>query len=320
MSFLYWVCNTYFSKRQKKGKRKSVNQYWRDFKMLFCRANGEHVNTNDSAEVVKVLHFLADSLPAILILSQYINTKLRVLFELDMSAKPKPVTGPDNLLLLLVQHWACDESIFPTEDDRLNLPTIMLFQSYTGCRPAELVHAPQGRGLQDPLDGDDIHNAKVYPDFEAYDDKSDYGDDNNDSGYNSDTEGDGRDVVDNVIDLKDGDFIGDSNDDGNCKYDSDRTDSIATKDTADCYMSEVDDLGALVRSSAVEQQTQDPDEFREPVREFKALCYKDVCLWVVKDPKRGGRDLLAMEVNLCHHKGVDNKPKPCVDLSLLALC
>lgn len=43
------------AKRGKKGKRKSVNQYWRDFKMLFRRANGERVDANDSAEVVKVL-------------------------------------------------------------------------------------------------------------------------------------------------------------------------------------------------------------------------------------------------------------------------
>ena len=194
----------------------------------------------------------------------------------------------------------------------------MLFQSYTGCRPAELVHAPRGRGLQDPLDGDDTHGAKVHLDLEAaYDDESDYGDDNDDSGYSSATEGDGRDVVDDVMD---GDFICDSDDNGDFEYDSDRTDDTATKDTADCYTSEVNALGAPVRSSAVGQQTQDPDEFREPVREFKALCYEDVCLWVVKDPKRGDRDLLAMEVNLRHHKGADNKPKPCVDPSFFALC
>jgi hypothetical protein len=54
------------------------------------------------------------------------------------------------------------------------------------------------------------------------------------------------------------------------------------------------------------------------MREFKALYYEDVYLWVVKDPKRGDRDLLAMEVNLRHYKGVDNKPKPCVDLSFPA--
>lgn len=87
MSFLHWICETYLAKRRKKGKRKSVNQYWRDFKMLFRRANGERVDADDSTEVVK-----------------YINTNLRVLFELDTSAKPKPVTGPDDLLLLLVQH------------------------------------------------------------------------------------------------------------------------------------------------------------------------------------------------------------------------
>jgi hypothetical protein len=55
MSFLHWICETYLSKRRKKGKRKSVNQYWRDFKMLFRRANGERVDANDGAKVVKVL-------------------------------------------------------------------------------------------------------------------------------------------------------------------------------------------------------------------------------------------------------------------------
>ena len=114
------------------------------------------------------------------------------------------MTGPDDLLLLLVQHWARDKSIFPTEDDRLDLPTIMLFQSYTGCRPAELVHAPRGRGLQDPLDEEDTHDAKLRPDTEeaAYDDESGYGDDNDndDSGYTSATEGNSQDTADDVVD------------------------------------------------------------------------------------------------------------------------
>jgi hypothetical protein len=55
MFFLYWICETYIAKRRKKEKRKSVNQYWRDLKMLFCRANGKRVDANDAAEVVKVL-------------------------------------------------------------------------------------------------------------------------------------------------------------------------------------------------------------------------------------------------------------------------
>lgn len=45
--------------------------------------------------------------------------------------------------------------------------------------------------------------------------------------------------------------------------------------------------------------------------------YKDICLWVVQNPKYGDRDLLAIEVTLHHHKGADKKPKlyvttPCI--------
>jgi hypothetical protein len=220
---------------------------------------------------------------------------------------------------LLVQHWARDESIFPTEDDRLDLATIMLFQSYTGCRPAELVHAPRGRGLQDPLDDEDPHDAKLPPNTEeaAYDDESDYGDDNDDSGYNSATGGSGRDVVKDVTNCENGDLIFDSDDDDDFECDSDGTDDTATKDTAACYISEVNDSGSPVRLSAPVQPKHDPIEFRELVREYKALCYEDICLWIVKDPTGGDRDLLAMEVSLRHHKGADNKPKPCVKLAFI---
>ncbi|MCJ1299664.1 hypothetical protein MMC08_002457 [Hypocenomyce scalaris] len=146
MSFLHWICETYLARRRKKGKRKSVNRYWRDFKMLFRRANGERVDANVAAEVVK--------------------------------------------------HWARDESILPTEDDRPDLPTTMLFQSYTGCRPAELVHAPRGRGLQDPLD-EDTHDTQLWPDTDEspYDDENDYGNDNDDSGYTSAKEGACREIL-----------------------------------------------------------------------------------------------------------------------------
>ena len=54
MSFLHWICKTYLAKKRKKGKRKSVNQYWRDFKMLYRRVNGAFVDANDINEVVKV--------------------------------------------------------------------------------------------------------------------------------------------------------------------------------------------------------------------------------------------------------------------------
>lgn len=57
MGFLRWICEIYIVPKQKRGKRvkrKSINQYWRDFKMLYRRANGSFVNANDSYEVVKV--------------------------------------------------------------------------------------------------------------------------------------------------------------------------------------------------------------------------------------------------------------------------
>ncbi len=56
MSFLYWICETYLARKKgKKGKKKkSVKQYWRDFKILYCRVNGFIVDANISTEVVKV--------------------------------------------------------------------------------------------------------------------------------------------------------------------------------------------------------------------------------------------------------------------------
>ena len=72
-------------------------------------------------------------------------------FNLDDQPSPKPVLGVDDLILGLTQHWCRDRSIFPTEDDRLDLATIMLLQSYTACRPAELVDGTKSRGGADLL-------------------------------------------------------------------------------------------------------------------------------------------------------------------------
>ncbi|KAM0492529.1 hypothetical protein ACHAP8_009884 [Fusarium lateritium] len=116
MSFMHWICETYVKPRRERSKKKTLNQYWWDLKMLFRRANdGAVINANDCEEVVK-----------------YIN-------------------GVDDLLLGLTHHWSRDTSVFPTEDDRLDLPTIMLFQAYSACRPAELVDSTKRRGRGDPL-------------------------------------------------------------------------------------------------------------------------------------------------------------------------
>jgi hypothetical protein len=55
---------------------------------------------------------------------------------------------------------------------------------------------------------------------------------------------------------------------------------------------------------------EDTANLTKTIRSYKAICYEDIRLWIVKNPKQGERDLLAMEVTLAHHKGADNKPKP----------
>jgi hypothetical protein len=62
-------------------------------------------------------------------------------FELDPTPKDKPVLGSDDVLLLLTHLWARDTCVFPTEDQRHTLATILLLSIFTGARPAELVDA-----------------------------------------------------------------------------------------------------------------------------------------------------------------------------------
>jgi hypothetical protein len=216
-----------------------------------------------------------------------------------MTSKPKPVAGPDDLLLLLVQHWARDESVFPTEDDRHDVATIMLFQSYTGGRPAEFVHSSKGKASQDPLgEAEDANKREGLREAtdEDYDDESDAGD-----GPECDDDG--------LFSFSFGDDDTDGNADQDSGYNTDGTVVTMTEDTDDCYTAEVDELGEPVRQAC---DAAELDESGEATREYKALCYEDICLWIVQNPKRGERDLLAMEVSLRHHKGVDNKPKPYV--------
>ena len=235
---------------------------------------------------------------------KYINGTLKCNFGLDTTSKPKPVAGPDDLLLLLVQHWARDESVFPTEDDRHDVATIMLFQSYTGGRPAEFVHSSKGKASQDPLGEAEDTNMCEHPQEatneeatnEDYDDDSDAGDG---------AEYDGGDLFEDDDDAADEDTDETSNRDSG--YNTDEIEVTMTGDTDSCYTTEINEF------KEPEQQICDAaelDEFGEAIRKYKALCYEDICFWIVQNPKRGERDLLAMEVHLRHHKGVDNKPKP----------
>jgi hypothetical protein len=153
------------------------------------------------------------------------------------------VAGPDDLLLLLVEHWARDESVFPTENDRHDIATIMLFQSYTGGRLAEFVHLVKGKASEDPFGkAEDANKRKRWEAMEEdYDDESDAGDgpEYGDEGLFSFRFGDD--------DLLDEDT--DRSADQDSGYNTDGADVTMTEDTDDCYTAEVDGLGEPVRQA-----------------------------------------------------------------------
>ncbi|KFY65136.1 hypothetical protein V496_02779 [Pseudogymnoascus sp. VKM F-4515 (FW-2607)] len=289
MGFLRWICETYIVPKQAKGKRakrKSVNQYWRDFKMLYRRINGTHVNANDSLEVVK-----------------YINGALRKAYDLDGMPKPKPLAGPDTLLLILTQHWARDKSIFRTEEDRLDFATILLFLGYSGGRPAEFVQTSKCAASQDPLGKDgDTHDYEV--DGEAADailedlDEDLFDDHENVSGSDLGLSDSSEEESSNFTTEKRTDGLGDL-------Y-SDR-DRFMTEDEVVIRLMEDDEASDPVNTTA-------PGGFEEERRKWRTVCYEDICIWIVQNPRPGERDVLAMEVCLRNHKGADLKPKPTIFL------
>jgi hypothetical protein len=148
------------------------------------------------------------------------------------------VAGPDDLLLLLTHLWARDKSVFPTEDNRHDVATVMLFQAYTGGRPAEFVHTSKGKACQDPLGEAEEAKNKRPPkrgyenDGLQYDDDSEAGDGPDyDDDIDYDDEG-GDNAVDDV-DLSGRDA--DESADHDSGYNSDETDTPMTEGSDDCY-------------------------------------------------------------------------------------
>ncbi|KAH8797870.1 FluG domain-containing protein [Xylogone sp. PMI_703] len=325
MQFLTWICENYVLPKLRRGirtKRKTINQYWRDFKMLYRRANGEHADANDSYEVNK-----------------YINGFLTDHYKLDIMPKSKPVAGPDELLLALSHHWACDESVFPIEDDRLDVAAITLFLAYTGGRPAEFVDASKGDASKDPLGEAEETTERDAPvdnldDSSPSDDLYETSNDLSDEELFNSYEEDLFDSDDDCWAEKDDDFLEDeqlfdSDNEGEVEdgsilnkfkindrsadsgYSSDDSDAVVTDDRMDCYPVEISNENDLPPS---DNDIPMLDYVDEKIRSCKALCYEDIELWIVQNLKPGGRDLLVMEVFLRHHKGVDNKPKPTIFL------
>ncbi|TVY90451.1 hypothetical protein LAWI1_G007273 [Lachnellula willkommii] len=133
----------YIYDKDRVNKRGAMQQYIAQFKMLYNRENGRHMDTNDGKEALK-----------------YIDT-----FKLDNTVKSKPVLGVDDLLLLLNHHWARDTSTFSTERHRVQFALLLLLLFGTGCRPAELVDAKKKR-KDTSFDDNDLDDN----DLEAVDD------------------------------------------------------------------------------------------------------------------------------------------------------
>jgi hypothetical protein len=137
----------------------------------------------------------------------------------------------------------------------------MLFQAYTGGRPAEFVHSSKGKASEDPLGERKEINKKAHPRKAAYGDC----DDDSDADADADTDyelecDDDSDAGDDAG--SDDDVLFDSEDDGSddgaadenmdgrgCSdsgYNSDGTDVTITEDTDKCYTTEVDKYGQFL--------------------------------------------------------------------------
>jgi hypothetical protein len=149
------------------------------------------------------------------------------------------------------------------------------------------------------IDRRDEDNDIEYDDDSDADDRPDYVDD-------IDYDEDEGDTVNNS-DLSDQDA--DESADHDNGYNSNETDIPVAKGCDRCCAVGVDESGKPVRQNC---DTAELDGYRKEIRQYKALCYEDICSWIIRNPEKGERDILAIEVHLRHYKGVDNKPKPCV--------
>ncbi|KAM7188974.1 Protein of unknown function (DUF3435) domain containing protein [Rhypophila sp. PSN 637] len=222
--------------------------------MLYRRANeGRVINANDCAEIVK-----------------YIQGPLTAEFDLDKMPKDKPVLGVDDLLLGLTYHWSRDRSVFPMEDDRLDLATIMLFQSYTAGRLAEFVDGTKSRGRKDPL-------LDEPEDHLVTDAVNQLGPDLN------------KTNPDDALDSPEHTETDTEESEEHSVFDDEEYDTDATEDT-ELDDNELDESRNSYEAEKESESLEETDEFGDAIRKHKALCYKDITLWIPYILARAIRD------------------------------
>ena len=131
------------------------------------------------------------------------------------------------------------------------------------------------------------------------DDNSEYDDD---FLFNSD------DNDDTITDDNDDFFEKGMNESINCDsgYSSNKINVIIIENTYYCQLINVDIIRQSVQLNCDVNKV---DKFGEVIWKYKALCYEDICLWIVKNPKNRKWNVLAMEIYLQYHKSVNNKLK-----------
>ncbi|KAI0398662.1 hypothetical protein F4802DRAFT_592559 [Xylaria palmicola] len=128
MDFLDYLCENY-----KITSWGTSWEYFRQYKQLYARKAGKHMDLNDSKEVQK----WHDTV----LVSKY---RLRAPNMID-----KQVADWNDLLVLQTFNIAYDTSICPGERHRANRSGCYLFLACTGCRPAEIVNNEKNK----PKDG-----------------------------------------------------------------------------------------------------------------------------------------------------------------------
>ena len=129
----------------------------------------------------------------------------------------------------------------------------------------------------------------------------------NDSEYNDDLLFNSDDNNNTTTD--DNDLFKKGTDEGinyNNSYNSDEINVIIMKNTHDCQSINVDRARWLMWLNC---DMNEINKFGKVIQKYKVLCYENICLWIIKNPKDEKWDVLAMKVHLQHHKSVNNKLK-----------
>ncbi len=178
----------------------------------------------------------------------------------------------DDLYYVLFYHWVHDDSIFPDEQQRNQVPTGLLMAAYFGCRPVSM--------FDTRLKLEDDENAtkpdervKVHSGPSASNDKQGTSGSDVDVAMDSDWDEEQATLVNS-----DSDADSDDDGDGSTDYDSESDDDT-------------------------------DDGFDAGLEETRSLLWRHITFIIVPNPISEEPNILFAKVTLIHTKGEDNRPR-----------